>query len=183
MQQPFLLIRGRKSDFVTANLVDLAQKHVEDFELLWREQLQTFTQSDKYWDWWFKKRVSISRDNYESYAIECEEKTQGLMTLETQWHRSQVSPNQRIVYVFALAAAPWNRITIQQPPEFKGVGTALLLFARQRSVELGYSGRVGLHALPDAESFYESRGMLNYGADEEKENLTYFEYPSLRSRL
>lgn len=66
MQQPFLLIRGRKSDFVTANLVDLAQKHVEDFELLWREQLQTFTQSDKYWDWWFKKRVSISRDNYES---------------------------------------------------------------------------------------------------------------------
>lgn len=31
------------------------------------------------------------------------------------------------------------------------MGLTLLLFARQRSLELGYGGRVGLHALPECE--------------------------------
>jgi hypothetical protein len=39
-------------------------------------------------------------------------------------------------------------IHIEQPPWLKRVGTLLLLFARQRSLELGYGGRVGLHSLP-----------------------------------
>jgi hypothetical protein len=41
-----------------------------------------------------------------------------------------------------------NRQLIQRPPKLKGVGTALLVFARTRSMELGYKGRVGLHSLP-----------------------------------
>ncbi|MGD2184450.1 GNAT family N-acetyltransferase [Lusitaniella coriacea] len=183
MQRPVLLIRARDLQLVTALLVDLAQKHVEDFESLWRSSLQAFAQEDKYWDWLFKKRLSLSNENFESYALECDGKTQGLMTVETQRHRSQVLPGERIVYIVALATAPWNRRSIRQPPEFKAVGTALLLYARQRSVELGYAGRVGLHALPEAERFYERQNMANYGADEEQENLTYFEYPPLQRFL
>jgi hypothetical protein len=81
-----------------------------------------------------------------------------------------------VVYIEALASAPWNRKTIQKPPELKGVGTVLLNFARFRSLNLGYEGRVALHALPGAERFYDSRNMMNFGADADKEDLIYFEY-------
>jgi hypothetical protein len=46
-----------------------------------------------------------------------------------------------------------------------------LRYARLRSVELGYGGRIGLHSLPTAERFYENQNMLNLGIDEEYENL------------
>ena len=51
----------------------------------------------------------------------------------------------------------------------------MLEFARQRSLDLGYGGRVGLHALPGSEPFYESRYMLNLGYDPDRE-MVYFEY-------
>ena len=103
------------------------------------------------------------------------------MFLETQWHRSQVQPSSRLVYVEALASAPWNRSTLEQSPFFRGVGRTLLLFARQRSLELGYRGRVGLHALPQSEAFYRRLQMPDYGADPEKEDLVYFEYGAIQT--
>ena len=65
-------------------------------------------------------------------------------------------------------------------PFFQGVGRSLLLFARQRSLELGYGGRVGLHALPESEAFYHRLPMPDYGADPEKEGLVYFKYGAMR---
>jgi hypothetical protein len=45
----------------------------------------------------------------------------------------------------------------------------------------------GLHALPGSEGFYRKVGMMDCGADETKENLTYFEWyrrrPSLLDEL
>lgn len=172
-------------------MVDLNQKHVDDFDSSWRSLLREFSQDDKYWDWAFKKQIYLESERYEGYAIEWNNQTQGLMIIETQWHRSQLNFGERIVYVVALAAAPWNRTAIQKPPEFKGVGAVLLLFARQRSVELGYAGRVGLHSLPEAERFYERQKMMRYDVepegydsdeyiDPDSEHLTYFEYPPLR---
>ena len=63
---------------------------------------------------------------------------------------------------------------------FPGVGRSLLLFTRQRSLELGYGGGVGLHALPELEAFYCCLQMPDYGADPEKEDLVYFEYGVMR---
>ena len=54
------------------------------------------------------------------------------------------------------------------------------MFARKRSMVLGYSGRVGLHALPGSEAFYHRHNMADYGADPDKEGLVYFEYSILR---
>lgn len=180
MQQSVQLVRGQDNQIVQATLLCLAQKHLDDFDNLWLEQLRLYRQSDKYWDWVLKKRISLSNENYESYAIEYEGRTQGLMWIETQWHRSQVEVGQRIVYVEALATAPWNRLTIQMPPFLKGVGTLLLNFARRKSSELGYEGRIGLHSLPEAQRFYDSRKMMNFGPDPDKEDLIYFEYGRLR---
>jgi hypothetical protein len=66
---------------------------------------------------------------------------------------------------------------------FRAIGRTLLQFARFRSEELGYDGLVGLHALPGAEGFYRTMGMIDCGADETKENLTYFEWYCRRASL
>jgi hypothetical protein len=184
VQLPVSLVRGHDQQSVEARLLDLQPRHVADFQSLWQAQLRQFSQADKYWDWAFKEQLAIRDVNYKGYAVECEGRTHGLMMLETQWHSSQFYPGQRLVYVAALSVAPWNRLPIQNPPQFKTVGSALLSFSRLRSVELGYGGRVGLHALPGATGFYEHKNMMRLDPDPDdridadEELLTYFEYPA-----
>lgn len=181
------LVRGLDGARVPGVLVSLETRHLEDFEQQWRSVLREFQAEDKYWDWVYKQRRS-SRGNSEAYAIEAEAQTQGMMLLETQQHRSWLDRSQRIVYIESMATAPWNRLNIQNPPRLRGVGTAFLRFSRQRSLELGYGGRVGLHALPMAERFYEGQGMTRCELDaeeylidpDEEEALAYFEYGVLR---
>ncbi len=176
------LIRGQDSMIVEAYLVELAQKHVNDYVLQWKQQLGLYGQEDKFWDWEFKLQFIIRRqENREGYAIEYEGETQGLMLIETQLHGSRLKEGKRLIYVDGVASAPWNRQFIQRQPKLKGVGTALLVFARTRSIELGYEGRVGLHSLSGAEEFYENQGMINLGEDEDYDDLIYFEYGVRRS--
>jgi len=180
------LFQVSTGQFVEATLQELAQNHVDDFETYWKAALVEMSQEDKFWDWAFKKRADISYGNYECYAIEAEKHTQGLMMLETQWHYSVIAEGQPLVYIEALSVAPWNRTRTPSSPQFKRVGTGLLEFSRQRSEALGYGGRVGLHSLPGAEGFYESRNMMRFDfepdafIDDDDAPLAYFEYPPLR---
>ena len=96
--------------------------------------------------------------------------------LEVSNHYSRKNPQQKLVYVDFLSTAPWNRTSLKNPPDYKGVGSILLSFAKQRSREIGCEGRVGLHALPKAEKFYKRKGMIYLGVDREKEDLVYFEW-------
>jgi hypothetical protein len=97
------------------------------------------------------------------------------MMLEVDLHRSRQAAGKHLVYIDFLATAPWNRYSMQDIPDYKGVGSAMLDYAIWRSLELGYGGRIGLHALPDAEGFYLKRNLTNFGVDLDKEYLTYFE--------
>lgn len=166
-----------------AILTDISQKHLDDFDTLWKARLQRSTQEDQFWDWELKHRVYLSDAHYEGYAIECEGRTQGLMLLSTVGYRSWFDPDRRIVYVHSLATAPWNRPSLQTPVLYRLVGSILLRFARYRSEALGYGGLVGLHALPGAEAFYQRMNLINCGADETKENLTYFEWYTRRESV
>jgi hypothetical protein len=172
------LIRVRDAASVIGSLVTLTTKHLDDFRTFWKEQLKTSADEDRYWDWDQKQRIYLAGgiDTYEGYAIECEGLTQGMMILQVQGYRSQIEPNRRLVYTHSLATAPWNRLSNPDPNGFRAVGSALLRFARFRSEELGYGGLVGLHSLPAAEMFYRKMGMIDGGADAEKENMTYFEW-------
>ncbi|UBF27475.1 GNAT family N-acetyltransferase [Kovacikia minuta CCNUW1] len=164
-------------------LTKLSQKHLDDFETFWKARLQCSTQEDQFWNWELKNRVYLSEAIYEGYAIECEGITQGLMLLATGGHRSRFEPDRRIVYVHSLATAPWNRPSLQAPITYRLVGSVMLRFAQYRSEELGYGGLVGLHALQEAEAFYQRMNMINCGADEAKENLTYFEWYKRRESV
>ncbi|KYC38143.1 hypothetical protein WA1_37995 [Scytonema hofmannii PCC 7110] len=183
MQSKVLLISGQDNLIVQADLLQLTQKHASDYALQWKDLLRQYLQEDKWWDWEFKLQSIISKQgNREGYAIEYEGETQGLMMIEVEMHGSQIMRGKRLVYVDGIASAPWNRLEIQNPPKLRGVGSTLLMFARSRSLELGYEGRVGLHSLPRAEKFYDNQGMLDLGKDNDYEDLIYFEYEVWRSR-
>ena len=179
VEQPIQLLTGQ-GQVVDGVICTMEQRHLEDFETVWQGVLEATGQLDAYWMWDYKLRQSRQESRYEAYALEVEALTQGLMFLETQWHRSQVQLATPLVYVEALASAPWNRSYVEHPPFFRGVGQTLLQFARQRSLDLGYGGRVGLHSLPESEMFYRRLRMPEYGNDPEKEGLVYFEYGVLR---
>jgi len=176
LRQDIQIIRGSDRQLVDAVLLTLGDKHLDDFEQRWKEQLRASSEADQYWDWVAKNRIYGTSDTVEGYAIECDAMTQGLMLIETRLHRSQVDRTRRLVYVHSLATAPWNRPSIQRPPRYRAVGATLLRFARYRSQQLGYGGLVGLHALPEAIAFYEKMGMIDGGTDPDMEDLTYFEW-------
>lgn len=179
MSRPFQLITT-SGQRVEAQIVPMALRHYVQVDTVWKEILAVTEQPDAAWNWDYKLRQSQQQDRYEAYAFEVDEFVQGLILIETQWHRSQTRERWRLVYVEALASAPWNRIQLERPPWLRGVGRRLLRYARLRSVQLGYEGRLALHALPTAEAFYQRLGMPDYGADDEKDGLTYFEYGVLR---
>jgi len=156
----------------------MQQRHLDDFNTTWKSMLEKLDAENAFWNWARKKRLALGNDHYEAYAVEREDLTQGLLWIETQWHRSQWAIGQPLVYVEALVSAPWNRRSINPDPWLRGVGTVLLQFARKRSLDLGYQGRLGLHALPGSEPFYEARNILNFGYDSDRE-MVYFEYGQL----
>ncbi len=179
MQRSIQLLSGT-GDIVTGLLCSMSERHLEDFETIWKGVLRATEQPDRDWSWDYKLRQGNQKSWYEAYAIEVDSLTQGLMFLETQRHRSQLPQRYPLIYIEALAVAPWNRRRLEDPPYLQKVGRTLLLFARQRSLELGYGGRVGLHALPESEEFYRRNHMPEYDPDPDKEGLVYFEYGVLR---
>ena len=170
------IIRSIDLELIDAILSSLSAKHLDDFELKWKPQLEASTAEDRVWNWVIKDRIYLASPNYESYAIECERMTQGLMLIDTRFHRSQIEPSRRLVYISFLATAPWNRAIIQSPPTYRAVGSALLQFARERSFELGYGGLVGLHSLSESVNFYSKIGMIGGDPDPDRDGLPYFEW-------
>ncbi len=82
-----------------------------------------------------------------------------------------------LLYIDYLESAPWNVRPFTQEPRFGAVGARLVWAAVELSLAEGFEGRVGLHSLPQAESFYEGFcGMTKLGEDPDYESLNYFEF-------
>ncbi|NES17999.1 MAG: GNAT family N-acetyltransferase [Symploca sp. SIO3E6] len=180
MNRPVYLLRVQDWQVVNAILTEVTQKHLNDAKILWEPQLQGTQAEDEYWDWVVKSRRAKLLPGDELYAIECDGVTQGLIIIDILKKRCQIESQlrSRLVYIRALATAPWNRPVITNPPTYKGVGGNLIDFAIARSYELGYQGKIGLHALPGALGFYRKLrvGLLDCGCDpEDPDNLNYFE--------
>jgi hypothetical protein len=160
-------VRGILRDLQPA--IDLA-----NWRKTWKPLLENSDEDDRSWDWGAKfMNYHYASDEY--YAIECEERTQGLMLLDTDFHRSKEG-GRNLVYVHFLATAPWNRKMLMKTPRFSLVGPLLLRHALVRSEELGYQFRLGLHSLPGSEAWYERLRLKDYGPDETCGGLRYFEF-------
>lgn len=142
------------------------------------DELAEFDAQDAGWNW--RAKVDEVRDKalVKSIAMVCNNQTQGLLMLDSGMHRGRIKSqhNQHLTYIKYIAAAPWNRSKFTQTPNYKYVGSVLIATAISNSINEEFEGRVGLHALPQAEQFYEHHcGMTNLGKDPDIEGLVYFE--------
>ena len=131
-----------------------------------------------HWRWAEKVEITFNILTFQTLGIESEGQIQGLMLVRTAGvycrHHTQHGAPQ--VYVELVASAPWNLPSVVERPRFAGVGDLLIRAAIELSIDFEFKGRIGLHSLPQSESWYEDKcGMLCLGLDAEKQNLKYYE--------
>ena len=167
------------------------ERNVQDFEQRWRplmeERLATVSSQtevqaanlqDIHWRWREKHQSRANRFDWDSFAVECDGVTQGLMFIRTfGFARIESQRDRDLIYIDLVSAAPWNRPGFTETPKYKGVGPLLLGAAVSYSINEGMQGRLALHALPQSETWYQMQGMTDLGSDHaHPESLTYFEF-------
>ena len=161
-----------------AELYDsILQRHLEHHNQKWKPVTTAAREQHGHWDWQAKWTYYSAQLSYQSFAIECNGETQGMMIVNTI-KRCQLpqQANKHLVYVEYLEAAPWNRGHVTSTPKYKLVGTVMIAAAIQLSLDEGNQGRIGLHSLSQANTFYRDRcGMTDLGSDASKQGLLYFE--------
>ncbi len=132
-----------------------------------------------HWDW-RSKAPELGLLEATGFGIACEGQWQGVMLTKTASYSARLDPDKGkpLVYIDFLEVAPWNWVIpeIGRAGRFRGLGSTLFWRAVKQSEEEGFRGRVGLHALHQAEPFYEDAcGMTPLGRDATKQNLLYME--------
>lgn len=189
---PVWLTNRKTEEQVDAELWHgIVDKNLADWEAEWIPDLQRrlkllnqqnverrFWPQSRHWDWRDKLREIERRLANLSFALVAEGMTQAMMTVDlSKRARMPRHVGQHLVYVDFLEAAPWNRNDLaEEPALFGGCGSILINAAIQQSILEGFKGRIGLHSLPQANSFYANVcGMTDLGLDANYENLRYFE--------
>lgn len=140
---------------------------------------QTQWPQSLHWNWG-NKAAELNLLAYQGWAIECDGDFQGVMMVELVGHTAdhEEDRGKPLLYIEYLESAPWNWNCRQlgQVRKYRGIGQILFQKAVELSQEEGFHGRVGLHALPQAEGFYEQAcGMTRFGPDPDKQRLVYYE--------
>lgn len=66
MQRAIQLLSGT-GDIVSGLLCSMSERHLEDFETIWKGVLRATAQSDSYWSWDYKLRQGNQDARYEAY--------------------------------------------------------------------------------------------------------------------
>lgn len=181
---------------VKAELLDtIGERQLLDWQFQWRRTLEVYLRrlvdngitrqsvdwpQSWHWDWRAKVNEVRGLLGHTGYSVVCRDVTQGMMRLDlaTRTARLDEQAGKPLVYVDYLEIAPWNwNEPYADPPIYRGIGQVLIRTAIQRSFDEGFNGRVGLHSLPQAVTFYERCGFSNLGTspDEYGGRLPYFE--------
>lgn len=141
------------------------------------EGLRKHNVEDAHWLWPEKVIDRAGQLQWNSYAVRCNGKTQGLMFIDLLRrcrHASQL--NEHLVYIDLVSTAPWNRARLVSNPLYRGVGIVLITEAILQSLDEDFDGRIGLHALPGSEPWYRQElNMESLGPDPTYHGLHYFE--------
>jgi GNAT superfamily N-acetyltransferase len=180
----------------------ITETQLEHWELQWKPELfaslarlkdagvprQLWPQS-RHWNWRAKTEAFEGLLAHPGFSVMCAGITQGLMILDVASQRCRIDSQRGkdVVYVKFLENAPWNRAELlYDPPRYRGVGSILMRTAIERSRHEGFKGRVGLHALPQADDFYRiTCGMTDLGADPDPDyqRMRYFEMTSEQAEV
>ena len=141
----------------------------------------------EHWHWNWANNNKFTKINllaYRCFGIECDNKMQGLMLVNTiNTSRLQNQKSKPLVYIDYIEVAPWNSKVLTTDPRYRAVGVRLIEAAIRFSLEEGFGGRVGLHSLPQAESFYENIcGMTRGEIDLHYHSLCWFEITEVNAK-
>lgn len=179
--KPVLLFETGSNALVEAVLhLRLTAEQVIAAEASWKPHRAAIEAGVEHGHWdWARKAPDLERSGARCVGITIGKEVQGLMAV---WESSRSAKlhsqyGQPLVYVDYLEAAPWNLRVPGQTPQYTGVGTLLIDTAIRLSIGLSFGGRIGLHALPQSEEFYEQKcGMAAWGQDPGYNGLMYYEF-------
>ena len=160
----------------------LAEARVRAVEVIWAPLRAALRAQHSHWDWDYKAGFLVD-PGVRCLGIDRVGRMQGMMLLRETGFMARLDPDrgQPLVYVDYVESAPWN-IPVGTR-EYPGVGLMLIQEAVRRSVDLGFGGRIGLHALPQVETFYSRKcGMVGCGPDAGYHGLEYFEFTAADAR-
>jgi hypothetical protein len=134
---------------------------------------------DLHWRWDEFVRKTRPYLTYRRYSIIAENELQGLMLANlTRTARIDEQKGKDLVYADLISTAPWNRkdaVNMASVPRLSGIGVIMVRVAIELSIAEGFKGRIGLHSLGQAETFYRDRcKMTDLGLDRAK-RMVYFE--------
>lgn len=187
----FELFDRQSKTYVPATIVSpLGSVQAADFKSHWKpefqqhlktayspEELEAAQLQDSHWKWPEKIAAGAGNIAYASFAVMADGKTQGMMFVNLVKHcRLEEQKGKPLAYVHLVSSAPWNRPALTAKPRFKGVGSALIGAAVSLSIDEGFKGRTGLHALPQSTSWYRDKcKMTDLGPDTRVVGMHYFE--------
>lgn len=200
MEQSLIYLqRPDTREAVEAQLFDdISDEHLEQWRTTWTPMIESTKErlkrakvppekwpQDLHWDWdkktdWSRGFLSLQR-----FTITCGGALQGLMlvNLTKLTARIESQRGKDLAYIDYLSTAPWNRPEIAGLQQFQGVGRMMVRTAVQVSLDEGFRGRIGLHALGQAAGFYRTAcRMTDLGQDSDYYNLTYFEMTEAQAK-
>lgn len=130
-----------------------------------------------HWDW-SRKIGRLRVLTYRCLGVECEGQMQGMMMVALAGYTARLPPDegQPLLYIDFLETAPWNFQPLAGEPRFRIVGRRLFEAAVRLSSTRDCDGRIGLHALSQAEPFYRGKcQMTTLGPDPNYSQLAYYE--------
>lgn len=130
-----------------------------------------------HWDW-FTKTLAYKSESYAWFFILINNQVQGICLISHPTD-AKLEPGE-IFYVEYLSTAPWNTQNPLAPKRYSGIGTLMLQRIIEYSVNtLGLKLGFNLHAIRQAEGFYEKIGMLHLPEHDKTQNngsvLKFFE--------
>jgi hypothetical protein len=132
--------------------------------------------SNHHWDWNKKSSLHVGAV-HKFLALKYAGEVEGMaeLSLIPRFSKNPATLGQPVLYVEYLETAPWNQKAYAgRNRRFLGVGTCLITIATEESYRCGCEGRLALHSLDEARSFYMDQGFINLGFDP-IETLDYFE--------
>jgi hypothetical protein len=155
---------------IDAILIDgVSKAEVEAAQSEWANLLRSGKQEHAHWNWTQKHELAEQAPlAYRMFGVEVDDQMQGLMLVLTagKFCKEDSQRSKPLIYVDYLATAPWNSADVVEEPKYAGVGKILIRTAIQLSIEEELGGRIGLHSLPQAESFYRNNcSMTDLGPD------------------
>lgn len=189
---PIYLFNTASGQPAAAELWDgITEKQLGDWEGEWVPELFKAVQrlhragierrhwpQSRHWNWRRKTEALQGMLAQPGFSIVCDGMTQGMMIVDMTTHRCRIESQKGkdLVYIDFVENAPWNRPELADPPLYRGIGSILIRAAVALSEEGEFKGRIGLHSLPQANSFYANTcGMSDLGMDPEHQDLRYFE--------